>query len=243
VTRTMTSEEIGDDLTDIESHATSSLLDVEAEHVSHAECEFCCMDNVECMHSNYGKALEAPIKRIMALELLLHGLVSDKAIYKRMCHEFNTKIRSKMISSGVKCNKWEWRNLKTHFDKHVRLLPRRVLGEQICMLTRLSRCNYRQADLTTVAGEELVNDQDPLDIKFVQKAVSLSGAIAKLIKEHRAYVKEDMQHTGFESVWRERQSTAANELMQVKQLVENTCLAQAPVGKGDRPSAKLLFDA
>ena len=84
--------------------------------------------------------------------------------------------------------------------------------------------------------------EDPLDIKFVQKAVSLSTQIARLAKEHRAYVREDMEHTAFESVWRESKNEAANELMQVKQLVHDSSLAQAPIGKGDRPTAKTLFE-
>ena len=204
---------------------------------SDEECGFCCDANVECLHSNYSKCLDPPIKRIMACELLLHGFVSDKAIYRQMCHEYNSNIHAKLISSGLKSTKWESKKLKEHFDKHVNLLPRRVVAEQLKMLTRLSRMNYRQAK-----NEICQNSEDPLDIKFVQKAVSLTGVISKLIKEHHTYVKEDMEQTKFESTWRDKKTHNANELMQVKHLVYDSSLAQAPIGKGDRPTASTLFD-
>ena len=124
----------------------NEFVENEAEDAASDEtsCDFCNDPSFECLHTNYSKSLEPPLKRIMALELLLHGLVSDKAIYARMCHEYNTKIHTKMIESGVKSVKWSPKKLRKHFDQHVRMIPRRVLAEQLQMLTRMSRLNYSQ---------------------------------------------------------------------------------------------------
>ena len=136
--------------------------------IEHEECIFCNEIELECLHANASNCADQPMKRLMARELVFHGILSDDAIYRQMCNDYNDKIHSKMVSSGIKSTKWTPKLLEKHFDKHVQLVPRRILAKQIQMLNTLSKLNFDQA----IDQAEQASD-DPLDIKCARACVPL----------------------------------------------------------------------
>lgn len=202
-----------------------------------SKCPLCDIDEIEIEHMNNSRITPQPIRVIMAREILYHGQRRKKSIYKQMCDQYNREIVTPMLESGVQCEAWTVQMVETHFEKHVTLLPRKIIGDQIEMLTRLSKANWAEISTKMMeAGDETV------DPKAVTKAKDLAMIIAKLVAEHRSYVKEDLANTGIDVVWRSADASCNSQAVEMKKLIDKTILIQSTAGAGDRPTAAELFE-
>lgn len=203
----------------------------------HHDCPLCNNDDLEELSCLNAMRSSEPMKAIMAREIKCHGLVPDDVIYRKMARDYNKTIREPMLKSGLECPKWTTAVVKRHFKEHVQLLPRRLIAEQIKMLTALSRANFKELETTFIDGE-----QEPIvDPKLVTKAKDLAAGITKLTQEWKQCVKEDLAHTGSCKIWRNHDAITDCASLEIKNLIDKTATIQSAAGVGDRPVASELF--
>jgi hypothetical protein len=202
------------------------------------KCPLCEMDDIELEHLNNSRVTPHPLRVIMAREILYHGQKRSKSIYRKMCKQYNNEVLRPMLESGVKCEPWTVDMVRAHFEKHVTLLPRRILGDQIEMLVKLSMANWAEIQASALG----MGGQEPLDPKSIAKAKDLAMIIAKLVSEHRTYVKEDLASTGIDTIWRNADTDGNAHAVEMKKLIDKTVLIQSSAGAGDRPLATELFE-
>lgn len=214
------------------AHASSD------EDAEQTDCPLCLMDEIEPEHASASLATNNYMRRIMAQELMLYGTCPDKVIYGKIARMYNRHIHRSMIESNLQCERWTTRIVQTHFEQHVWLLPRRLIGQLIKDLNiTMSVLKRERAVALRIAD---VDETEILDAKFVTKMCNLAAKIATLTREYRTYQKEDMLQTQVKSLCKavELGTTSATD---AKQMLDRVALLQSSAGGGDRPNANELF--
>jgi hypothetical protein len=99
------------------------------------ECPLCLLDEIEPEHASASQTTNSYMRRIMAQELMGYGTTPDRVIYAKIARMYNRHIHKSMVESNLRCERWSAQTVRHHFEHHVWLLPRRVIGELIRQLT------------------------------------------------------------------------------------------------------------
>jgi hypothetical protein len=83
--------------------------------------------------------------------------------------------------------------VRIHFEQHVTLVPRRVVGKDLARCEKMLRVVDNEMRAQTAGA---VDPTDQLESKTMAKAITLMKMKQALLKDLRAYVREDMAATG-----------------------------------------------
>jgi hypothetical protein len=114
-------------------HSEHSQYD-STDDVAPIDCPLCLLDEIEPEHASASQTTNSYMRRIMAQELMGYGTTPDKVIYAKIARMYNRHIYKSMLESNLKCERWSTQMVQHHFEQHVWLLPRRVIGELIRQL-------------------------------------------------------------------------------------------------------------
>lgn len=202
------------------------------------ECPLCLLDEIEPEHASASQTTNSYMRRIMAQELMGYGTTPDKVIYAKIARMYNRHIHKSMVESNLDCERWSSRMVQTHFEQHVWLLPRRVIGELLRQLTlTMEVLKVERATAVRLADGD---ETEILEGKFVTKMCNLAAKIATLTREFRAYQKEDMMETQVKSLCKSVE-LGTTSVAEAKQMLDRVALIQSTAGGGDRPKATELF--
>ena len=194
----------------------------------------------------------ATMRRIMAIELTKFGTRPDAAIYADIAAAYNDEIRAPMAAAGLDCPAWTPSSVRVHFERHVDLVPRRIVARQIRSLEALAadleqRCEPGPDDevrsLLPRAGELTLwrQEETGMDTKDMKVQIDLAKAITALAKEYRAFQREDQASCGVDAILRSVQlgETSAQD---AQRMLETAALARCATGTTEIPRASELFD-
>lgn len=237
-----------------EDDTTLEVSEEEEEEIPHPQCPLCRIDdiNVETASMVMSSSTNNYIRKIMSYELANFGTVPDSVIYRNIARNYNKTIAKEMRNAGIQCELWDAKMVKRHFEVHVQLVPRRVLGHDLRRLEAMSRLVDREIQAGVARAEqsflgvdiEQVEEGPPatelVEAKFITKQINLIKARHAVLRDYRAYVKEDMVATGIQTLYKsvELGETTAAE---AKKLIESAALLQTAAGASDLPDASELF--
>lgn len=203
-----------------------------------SDCPLCCIEEAEVEHAGAVGGTHPLMRRIMAEELKCHGTKPKAAVYNSIARLYNRHVRRAMLGRELQCVRWTGQMVQTHFECHVTLVPRRVIArcvERVELVAKLLD--------TEVAGRqtaEPTENGEIIDTKIVNKVCTVAKTLKDLVRDSRAYVKEDMQERSVDKVITGVDlDAAANE---GKDLLDRQALLQSAAGAGDRATASDLFD-
>ena len=203
-----------------------------------AGCPLCMLDEIEPEHASASLTTNSYMRRIMAQELMGYGVTPDNVIYTKIARMYNRHIQRSMAESQLVCEKWTPDMVREHFEHHVWLLPRRVIGQLIKDLTQtMSILRKERANALRLADDE---ETEIIDPKFVTKMCNLAAKIASLTREYRTYQKEDTLHTQVANLYKAIDLGTTN-VTEAKQMLDRVALIQSNAGGADRPLANELF--
>ena len=224
------------------------------------KCPLCRIDDVsvETASMVLSSSCNNFIRKIMAYELVKYGAVPDKVIYSNIAHTYNKSIQKQMRNAGVPCERWTPSMVEIHFEHHVSLVPRRLLGNDLRRLEALSKLVDREIEAGVERAQEtfgiggssdfLVDGEEPpqvatelVDNKLIKKQLDIIKAKFAVLRDYRNYQKEDMVASGVNTLWKsvELGETSAAE---AKKLLEQAAMVQTAAGAADLPNASELFD-
>ena len=141
--------------------------------------------------------------------------------------------------------------VREHFEHHVGLLPRRVVGDQIStckeLLDGVSREFKAQRLCATTAMAQALADGGPpqsaefVDAKTVKKWCDLQGKLLPLVEKYRQFQKVDALAVGLSTLWRSV-SLGETSTQDAVKLLESAAALQTAAGAGDMPKASELFE-
>ena len=103
-----------------------------------SSCAVCAVEEA-CPETAGGTPSDnATMRRIMAIELTKFGTRPDADIYADIAAAYNDEIRAPMLAAGLECVAWTAASVRTHFERHVDLIPRRIVARQIRRLEALA---------------------------------------------------------------------------------------------------------
>lgn len=163
----------------------------------HSGCPLCDLPDVSVEHAGNIPGENHTIRQIMAQELLGFGTLPNNLIYARIARAYNTRVHRPTTLAGFHCVKWTGSLVKTHFEKHVCLVPRRIVSKDLTRCEKYLRIVEREINATVSTAED---PTDLVDTKMLNKAVMLMKMKQSLLKDLRCYVKEDLTVTGCDLV-------------------------------------------
>ena len=141
--------------------------------------------------------------------------------------------------------------VRTHFEKHVGLVPRRIIGREIqhCqgMLDAVNkeiagqRLCANQALAKALADGEPPQSMEFIDAKSVKKWCDLQGKLLPMVEKFRQFQKEDALAVGLSTLWRSV-SLGETSTQDAAKLLESAAALQTAAGAGDLPLASELFN-
>ena len=156
-------------------------------------CPLCDTRGATVEHAGATAGNNQIMRQIMGQELASFGVVPDNVIYTNIAHEYNCRVFEPTRAAGFDAVRWTPRIVKTHFEEHVRFVPRRVVGKDIELCDRMLRAVRRELHEQETTGGEA---GELLESKTLSKAITLIKMKQSLLKDLRAYVKEDMTRSG-----------------------------------------------
>jgi hypothetical protein len=212
--------------------------DSDQEERERATCPLCALDDVDIEHAGNASAGNPYVRRIMARELVFFGVCEDAVVYKRIADDYNRFVCAEMHRSGLECQKWTPAIVKRHFEHHVQLLPRHILGRDLRRLETASK--LLEAEMATRLAQGLSDTGEMIDGKTVTKLCNVAKTKMMLTRDLRSCVREDLASTGVAALWRSM-DLGASGASEAKKLLDKAALIQSAAGAGDRPSASDLF--
>jgi len=201
-------------------------------------CPLCALDDVDIEHAGNASAGNPYVRRIMARELVFFGVCDDAVVYRRIAEEYNRFVCAEMHRSGLACKEWTPALVKRHFEHHVQLLPRHILGRDLRRLETASK--LLEAEMASRLAQGLSDSGEMIDGKTVTKLCNVAKTKMMLTRDLRACVREDLASTGVAALWRSM-DLGASGASEAKKLLDKAALIQSAAGAGDRPSASDLF--
>ena len=160
-------------------------------------CPLCDIPGVNVEHAGNIPSENQTMRQIMAQELLNFGNIPDNLVYARIARAYNTRVYRPTTMAGFACTKWTGRMVKTHFEKHVCLVPRRVISKDITRCEKYLRIVEREINASVSTSADPV---DLVDTKMINKAMTLMKMKQSLLKDLRCFIKEDLIVTGCDLV-------------------------------------------
>lgn len=212
--------------------------DSSTESEAENSCPLCMMDEIEPEHASASLTTNNYMRRIMAQELVGYGTTPDKIIYSKIARMYNRHIYKSMTQSNYKCQRWTRQLVQMHFEHHVWLLPRRVIGNMVKEL--LETMNILRLERINALKNADDDSSEIVDSKFVTKMCNLAAKIATLTREYRTYQKEDTLHTQVANLYKAI-DLGTTSVTEAKDILDRVALIQSTAGGGDRPKANELF--
>ena len=160
-------------------------------------CPLCDLPGVSVEHAGNIPSENQTMRQIMAQELLSFGTIPDNVVYARIARAYNTRVHRPTTMAGFACTKWTGRMVKTHFEKHVCLVPRRIISKDITRCEKYLRVVEREINAAVSTADDPV---DLVDTKTINKAIMLMKMKQSLLKDLRCFIKEDLVVTGCDLV-------------------------------------------
>ena len=200
-------------------------------------CPLCDIEDAVVETASMIPNPNASMRKIMAHELVRYGTVPDSVIYSQIAQQYNTVVRAPMIEAGLECREWTEPQVRHHFECHVQLVPRRVMGRDLRRLERLSNLLDRELLVGDPSAEPTGEE---VDAKLVKKIIDVVKAKHAILRDYRAYQKEDMISCGVSTLWKSVQlgQTTAQE---AQNLIDSAAMLNTAAGAGDEPTADELF--
>ena len=114
-------------------------------------CPLCLYDEVLPECASCVPSDNSYMRRIMAIELHHTGLVPNDVVYTNIARHYNRHIHKPRTRSGMESVRWTLPMVREHFEKHVGLVPRRIIGNEIqqcqTMLQAVAERDYKSACL------------------------------------------------------------------------------------------------
>lgn len=213
-------------------------------------CPLCLYDEVLPECASAVPSDNSYMRRIMAIELHHTGLVPNDVVYTNIARHYNKHIHKPRLQAGLESQRWTLPMVREHFEKHVCLLPRRVLANEICqckqMLASVEReINSQKICAATAMAKALADGENPasmefIDAKTVKKWCDLQGKLLPLVEKFRLFQKEDSLAVGLSTLWRSI-SLGETSTQDAAKLLESAAALQTAAGAGDMPQASELF--
>ena len=157
-------------------------------------CPLCDTRGATVEHAGGTSGGNQIMRQIMAQELSSYGVIPDNVIYTNIAREYNARVYEPTRAAGFSSTRWTPRIVKEHFEQHVRLVPRRVVGRDIQLCERMLKAVRRELlEQETVGGG---GGDELLETKTLSKAITIMKMKQSLLKDLRAYVKEDVASSG-----------------------------------------------
>ena len=215
------------------------------------QCPLCLYDEAMPECASVVPSSNAYMRRIMAIELHHYGMVPQDVVYTNIARHYNKHIHKPRIRAGLESCRWTLPMVREHFEHHVGLLPRRVVGDQIStckeLLDGVSREFKAQRLCATTAMAQALADGGPpqsaefVDAKTVKKWCDLQGKLLPLVEKYRQFQKEDALAVGLSTLWRSV-SLGETSTQDAVKLLESAAALQTAAGAGDMPKASELFE-
>ena len=223
-------------------------------------CPLCAVDDVNAEFAGMvNPTNNMTLRKIMGFVLANFGVMPNRTIYSIMARQYNREIYKPMRRAGLPCKKWTVAIVRTHFEEHVSILPRRVLGKDLLSLEQaaqlidkeMQNCSdeankmqEQYQDQVALAQEAGEPPPQPPPVEIVKKPVldklvNIIKAKFAVLRDYRAYHKEDLVGTGVDTVFKsvnlgETSITEAQNLL-------DAAAAQDSAGAA-LPVASELFD-
>jgi hypothetical protein len=214
------------------------------------DCPLCAIDEVLPETASTVPSDNAYMRKIMSQELVHYGMIPDEVIYTNIARSYNTHIHKQLRRSGINSERWTLRTVRIHFEKHIRLLPRRVIGDQIHLCQRLLSSLEKEINSQFVAAmggmqeADVVDGTTPnvefVDSKTIKKICDVQAKLVPLLDKYRQFQKEDQANAGLSTLWRSVQ-LGETDTQEANLLLASAAAMQTASGAGDRPTASELF--
>jgi len=199
-------------------------------------CPLCHIDEVVVPHqSSVNIDSNTDLQQIMNLSLALAGNKPPEVIYLRMCEAYNSRVYTTMVNSGQECQRWTLPMVRTHFERHVPVIPRMLLQRYIGIVDNMVTSEHRKFFLDPDADKKDAKQSSDL----IYNGIKLQTT---LITQFRNTVAEDTQAAGTDTVWQnfiQQEQNGDEQHQLVQAIVQN----ESTVGPNDRITASKLFDA
>ena len=164
-----------------------------ADNNGHSDCPLCNLNDASVEHAGNIPSDNQTIRQIMGQELLSFGNLPDNLVYARIARAYNTRVHRPTTIAGFHSEKWTGRMVKVHFEKHVRLVPRRIVSKDMMRCEKYLQIIEREINAGVATSDD---PTDLLDQKTLNKAILVMKMKQSLLKDLRGYVKEDLVVTG-----------------------------------------------
>ena len=94
-------------------------------------CPLCLYDEVLPECAGIVPSDNSYMRRIMAIELHHTGIVPDDVVYTNIARHYNKHIHKPRLQAGLESQRWTLPMVREHFENHVGIVPRRILGKEI----------------------------------------------------------------------------------------------------------------
>ena len=214
-------------------------------------CPLCCIDEVLPETACTIAPTNSYMRRIMCQELVHYGMIPDSVIFCNIARCYNRHIQRPLRRAGVECIRWTLPMVREHFERHVCLLPRRVIGRQIRLCQRMLSSLERELDsqLTAAMGslqeaaclDGFAPNAELVDPKTVKKICDVQTKLVSLLDKYRQFQKEDQVNAGLATLWNSVQ-LGETETLETSKLLASAAAINTAAGAGDRPKASELFN-
>jgi len=230
---------------DPEDHATDSDADLPP-----PDCPLCSIDEVLPETASTVASDNAYMRRILSQELVHYGMIPDTVIYSNIARSYNKHIYKQLRRSGIACERWTLPKVREHFEKHVGLLPRRVIGKQIKLCQRMLGSLEKELNSQFAAALGGMQEADAVagvtpnvefvDAKTIKKICDVQAKLLPMLDKYRQFQKEDQVNAGLSTLWRSVQ-LGETDTQEASKLLASAAALQTAAGAGDRPTASELF--
>ena len=152
------------------------------------ECPLCLTHGAMVEHAWAASGGNHVMRQVVATELNSFGTIPGCIVYANIARAYNERVRSPTVAAGFVARKWTAKIVRIHFERHVTLVPRRVVGKDIVRCEKILRVVDNEMKAQSLAA---VNPTDQLESKTLTKAVTLMKMKQTLLKDLRACAKGD----------------------------------------------------
>jgi hypothetical protein len=209
-------------------------------------CALCCVQEASLSTAVASQSEHLVMRRIMGIELANFGSRPDNLIYQDIANAYNSEVRDPMLRAGIECKAWTRALVQEHFDKHVDLVPRRVLARHIRRLEKMAvivdaevaaaRNQHNEID-----GEDDDAGSDIIDARIIKKQIDIAKATTNLVKEYRIFQREDQTTCGIDNIMRSVQ-LGQTSVQDAQRMLEIAALARCSQNSVEMPRASELFE-
>lgn len=215
-----------------------------------ASCPLCAIDEVVPETACTVPSDNSYVRWIMAQELLHYGMLPDEVVYTNIARSYNKHIHKPLKQSGVESNRWTLSMVRQHFERHVSILPRRILGKEIRRLQRYLDLADKEinAQVSTTLSELQEHplegsggdDIEFIDAKSIKKVCDLQSKLLPMLEKYRQFQKEDQAHSCVATLCKGVHLPEANT-QDASVLLASAAALQTSAGPGIQPLASDLF--